>query len=123
MADIIKIFLTGRLVKDPETRTYGAQDELLCTFNVACTDGFGDKKKTLYFNCSAFKHTAKAISEGFKQGDSITIEGKPTQNKKDDKVYHGIAVSSFNYGQKKKGESSSVGSTGNNSFEDDDIPF
>ena len=95
MSDILTITLSGRLTKDPELRTHN--EKSFTTFSIACTSGYGDRAKTLFFNCTA---SGDAISKFFKKGDQIFITGEPTQNKKDKEVYHGVRVTGFTFGQK-----------------------
>lgn len=125
MSNIVKYIFDGRLASDPQTRTYGDGD-ILVSFSVASSIGWGDNEKTVYHNCTAFKHSAKYIAEHFKKGDGIFIEGEPTQNKKDDKVYYGVRVINFSHGAKKQGQASTGSkpqTQEENPFNDDDIPF
>lgn len=121
---LVKYFIEGRLTKDPELRTYGADNNSLVNINVASDIGFGDNKKTVYHQCTAFKKTADAINNNFKKGDQIIIVGTPTQNKKDDKVYHGVNIDEWSFGAKKSGASKPAESKAEeNPFNDEDIPF
>ena len=125
---LVKYIFEGRLTADPELRTYGADNNSLVNINVASDIGFGDNKKTVYHRCTAFKKTADAINNNFKQGDQIFIVGSPTQNKKDDKVYYGVNIEEWSFGSKKSG--ASTGKTepkgdapDKNPFDDSEIPF
>lgn len=121
---IVKLIADGRLIKDPVSRSYG--ESSLATFTIACDTGWGDKKKTLFFNCTAFGKTGEAIVKFLKKGDSIFIAGTPTQNKKDDKVYHGVIVNEWSFGAKKRTNAdggSHDNDVNDSPFSDDDIPF
>ena len=125
---IAKIIFDGRFIKDPEQRSYG--EKTLCSFTVASDVGWGDSKRTLFFNCTAFGKTGEAIMKFFHKGDGIFITGTPTQNKKDDKVYHGVVVNEWSFGPKKLsgeqtyGTESPVSDDVNDSpFDDTEIPF
>lgn len=125
MSDIISITATGRLTKDPEVRAYG-NDKSLTSFSIACTQGFKDNIKTVFLNCSAFGKIGEAIAKYFKKGDGIVILGEFTTNKKDDKVYHGVIVKEFVFGQKHKdssGTSQPESPQESNPFSDEEIPF
>lgn len=120
---IVVLFIEGRITKDPEL-LQTANDKTLCRVSVACDTGYGDYKSTLYFNCTAWGKTAEAIAQYCHKGDQIFIEGEPTQNKVDDKVYHGVNVKRFSFGAK-KGSSGQQQSSHDDAppFSDDDIPF
>jgi len=129
MSDIVILTVSGRLTNEPKTREYGSEGKTLTSFNVASTVGFGDNKKTLFTNCTAFGKSGEAIAKYLNKGDGITVTGEPTQNKKDDKVYHGLTVSNWTFGPKKQGSSNTGGndepprSEEDNPFSDDDIPY
>lgn len=121
---VCKYFIEGRLVKDPETFKYG-DNKRLVKINVASDLGWGDNKKTVYHNCTAFDKMAKGIIDNFKKGDQIIIEGEPTQTKNDDKWYYGVNITGWSFGAKsqnnqRKGKSDP---RDDNPFNDDEIPY
>lgn len=121
---IAKIIFDGRFIKDPEQRSYG--EKTLCSFVVASDVGWGDSKRTLFFNCTAFGKIGEAIMKFFHKGDGIFITGTPTQNKKDDKVYHGVMVNEWSFGPKKQvdtGRSEPGDDVNDSPFDDTEIPF
>lgn len=121
---IAKIIFDGRFIKDPESRSYG--ESSLATFTIVADTGWGDKKRSLFFNCTAFGKTGEAIVRFFKKGDSIFIAGTPTQNKKDDKVYHGVIVNEWSFGAKKRTDAdggSHDNDVNDSPFDDSEIPF
>lgn len=69
------VSLTGRLTRDPEPR-YTAGNVLMVTFNIAVDDGFGDKRKSYFFNCVAWRATADYIARNVHKGDLVAIDGK-----------------------------------------------
>ena len=72
-----KINIFGRLTKDPESFTAPNGIDL-CNFSVA-SNGRG-KDKTDFFNCVAFRETAKNILTYCKKGDRINIAGSMEMN-------------------------------------------
>lgn len=125
---VVVYIIEGRLTADPEKRTYGADDKSLVTINVASDIGFGDNKKTVFHRCTAFGKSADAIANNFHKGDQIIVQGSPTQNKKEDKVYYGVNINEWSFGAKKSGTASTSkpeaqGSFEENPFDDDSIPF
>lgn len=122
---IISITIDGRLTKEPAQKSYG-EGKSLTAFSVACSTGFGDNKKTLFFDCSAFGKTGDAIAKYCNKGDQIIVQGTISQNKKDDKVYWNIRVSEFSFGQRKGDGTKSTDDNetpNDNPFNDDDIQF
>ena len=122
---LVLYVIEGRLTKDPEKRTYGVDNKTLATIDVASDIGFGDNKKTVYHRCTAFGKSAEALINHVHKGDQRFIEGEPTQNKKDDKIYYGVNITNWSFGAKKSGTSSAGSSSKpeDNPFNDDDIPF
>ncbi len=71
-----KIFLAGRLTRDPELKT--TQSGLtVCSIDIAIDRrGTKDKDKiTDFFHCTAWRQTAEFITAHFKKGSAIFIEG------------------------------------------------
>lgn len=121
MSDILSITLSGRLTKDPELKYHN--DKAICTISLACTDGFGDKAKTLFFNCTCWGARGESLNKHNKKGDQIFITGRPTQNKHDDKVYHGVTIDDWVFGQRAGSKSDSKSSDDAPPYDDDDIPY
>lgn len=72
---INRIMLTGRLTREPEPR-YTAGNTLMVTLNLAVDDGFGDKRKTFFFNAVAWRQTAEYIVRNAHKGDLVAVTGK-----------------------------------------------
>ena len=64
----------GNLTRDPEFKTSGGTD--FAKFGVAVNDGFGDKEKACFWDCTAFGKTAGAIYDHLKKGDQALFEGR-----------------------------------------------
>lgn len=93
-----KVFIDGRLTKDPDLKTYGADNKSYCTFTVAVNrDLSKDQRETIKSNpdnhgiqtadfifCTAFGYNADFISEWFSKGKPILIEGKLSSWSKED---------------------------------------
>ena len=128
MSDILTMYGAGRLTKDPEVMSYGT-GKSFTKLSIACSLGFGEYAQTYFVNATAFGKTGENINKYFKKGDQIIFQGTPQQNKKDDKVYHGVVISSFAFGQKKgegkqsASEKSSTPQEQESPFDDNDIPF
>ncbi|KKL76891.1 hypothetical protein LCGC14_2040300, partial [marine sediment metagenome] len=64
-----KVILLGNLTEDPEVKSY--QDNSFTVFCVAVQDGYGDKKKTFFFDCIASGKTGENIAKFFEKGKPI----------------------------------------------------
>ena len=73
-----KIFLQGRLTRDPELRRTGS-GTAVTSFSLACDRDFksqsGDKK-TDFIEVVAWKNTAEFVSKYFSKGRMAVVEGR-----------------------------------------------
>ena len=69
-----KIFLQGRLTKDPEIRLTSKNDKV-ARFTIAVDRDF-NREETDFINCVAFKATAAFIESYFTKGDMILVSGR-----------------------------------------------
>jgi len=70
-----KIILAGNLTRDPEL-SYTPSQTPVCKFGIAVNKKFGDKEKTCFVECTAFKSVAENIQKFFAKGRNIFIEGE-----------------------------------------------
>ena len=79
---MLSTFGQVRLVKDPELKEVNEKFSV-AEFSVAVNDKVGkDKEATSsFFDCKAFNHTAKFITNYFKKGDGIMMVGTPKQER------------------------------------------
>lgn len=69
-----KVFITGNLTRDPElTETAGGVQ--VCRFSVAVNRGYGDDRATDFYNVTAWRKTAEAVSRYTRKGSKIAICG------------------------------------------------
>lgn len=86
-----KITLIGRLGRDPESK-YLQNGTEVSNFSVAADEGYGEKKRTTWFNCSTYGKTAEAVRNHLGKGDLVYVSGAMTENRKDDKSYWRVQV-------------------------------
>lgn len=103
-----KVFLSGRLVRDPELKTTG-NGKSLCTFSIANDIRYGENKKTGFFRVKAWGNQANVIASYCKTGHQLFITGRLDHNTwKDDKGGNRSEVSvileHFDFGQKPRQE-------------------
>lgn len=69
---INKVFLMGRLTRDPELRHTGTGTPVT-TFTIAIDNGYGDNRQTDFINCVAWNKTAEFVTKYFTKGKMIVI--------------------------------------------------
>ena len=130
------ITIAGRLGKDAETRNTQAGDQVT-GFTVAVDEGFGDKKRTLWFDCSFWGKRGAAVAQYLTKGSSVTVSGELSTREYEGKTYltvraHDLTLQGGNSqsGQRDSGQSQQGGSggysappTGGVPDMDDEIPF
>ena len=68
----------GRLGKDPDLRE-GARSPM-GLFSIGVDTGWGDRKRTSWWNCSIFGKKAEVVAKNFRRGDPIIVYGTPYEN-------------------------------------------
>ncbi len=124
-----KVILLGNLTADPEVKTH--RENSFTVFTVAVPDGYGDKKKTYFFDCIASGKTGENIAKYFEKGKPILVEGKLYTRKNEDSGYkeNKISIYSFSFingggdGKKKKKNTKKPREEETNDYDDDDVPF
>ena len=74
----------GRLTAEPELKFTQSGKEVL-SFSLAVDSGYGEKKKTDFITCVAWEGTAKFISQWFRKGSLLLVEGALRTRKYTDK--------------------------------------
>ena len=67
--------ILGNTGREPEMKFLPSGDPV-CTFSVAVSDGYGDKKKTIWVKVSAWGKTAEAVNNYLHKGDKVLCSGK-----------------------------------------------
>ena len=78
-----RVFIKGKLVRDPTFKTVGAKNTALCEFTIACTDKRDpkNKDKVYYAECVAWDKLAEIISKYCVKGQEILIVGRNATEK------------------------------------------
>ncbi|MBN7755451.1 single-stranded DNA-binding protein [Nitratireductor aquimarinus] len=120
------IVIAGRLTRDAELRRTQAGDAVL-GFSVAVDDGYGERKKTLFFDCSLFGKRGQSLEDHMRKGSQVTVSGDFSTREHDGKSYMQIRVSDLTLQGGKPSEGRArqepEGSYGAQSGLDDEIPF
>lgn len=118
-----KIFLKGRISQDLNIKDL--QNGKVLNFNVAVNE----KDKTNFFTCVAWNKQAEFISNYFKKGQEILIEGRLETRKYEDKTYTEIITEQIEFCGSKTSENETRGDfiekTRNDiaKLNEDDLPF
>lgn len=72
---MIVITATGRVGKDAELRSLNSGDKIL-SFSVGSDIGYGDKKQTIWLDCSIFGARGEKLAQFLTKGTSVTVIGE-----------------------------------------------
>ena len=88
------IAISGRLTGAPELRHTGKGTAVACG-NITVDDGYGDNKKTYFFEYNAWGKCGEFLHQYAAKGMAVTMQGKLTQqswNGKDGKQYSKVVL-------------------------------
>lgn len=127
------ISIAGTLGRDAEVRQAGDND--VCSFSVAVDDGFGDNKKTLWFDVARWGKGAAGLARVLVKGSRVAVSGDLSMKESNGKTYlqvraNSVTILSTPEGGKRREPDGSRGSSQQrtSSFADElddsiDIPF
>ena len=70
--------MSGRITKEIELK-YTQTGKAHINFSLAVDSGWGDNKKTLWLNCTAWEKTAEVMASNLGKGRKILVEGELDQ--------------------------------------------
>lgn len=85
------VTIAGRLGKDAELRRAQSGDPVL-SFSVAVDDGYGQNKRTLWFDCSVWGKRGEALSAHLTKGSAVTVSGDLSTREYEGKTYLTVRV-------------------------------
>lgn len=80
------ITIAGRIGKDAETRTTQGGDQVT-GFTVAVDEGFGDKKRTIWFDVAFWGKRGASVAPHLTKGGSVTVTGDLSTREYEGKTY------------------------------------
>ena len=83
MSDINTVLVSGRLVRDVETRTVG--ENSLSRFSLASNRKFGEKEQTLFLDIDAWGKTGEFAAKHLRKGSAVLVTGNLREDKWTDK--------------------------------------
>lgn len=128
------ITIFGGITRDATVRTTQAGDRVT-GFSVAVSEGFGDSKRTLYFDCSLWGGRGEKLSQYLTKGSRVCVSGDLSTREHDGKTYLTIRASEVTLGGSGQRDESqgrddggrqskpSGGFGGGGHAMDDEIPF
>jgi single-strand DNA-binding protein len=72
---MIVLTATGRVGKDAELRSTQSGDKIL-SFSVGSDIGFGDRKQTIWLDCSIWGQRGEKLAQYITKGSSVTVIGE-----------------------------------------------
>jgi len=105
------ITIAGNIGKDAEVRNAGQSQ--VTGWTVAVDDGFGDKKRTIWFDCNWWGSRGVKVSEFIRKGEKVTVSGELSTREHDGKTYLTVNVNDVKLQGGNSGGGSSQQSGGN----------
>lgn len=122
--------VTGNLGRDAEVRQAG--NSTVCSFSVAMTAGYGDKKQTIWLDCSLWgKQAEGSLPSYLTKGQQVAVSGELSTREHEGKTYLQLRVNTIDLiGKREDGQQRQSApqhthpqsSPAAGSF-DDDVPF
>lgn len=124
------ITIAGNIGKSAELRSTGGGDKV-AGFSVAVDDGFGDKKRTLWFDVSIWGKRAETLAPMLVKGGKVCVSGDLSTREHDGKTYltvraNDVTLQSAKQGggdERPQGDRREEPKGGGRSDMDDEIPF
>ena len=80
------ITVAGGITKDAEVRSTQGGDKVT-GFSVAVSDGFGDAKRTLYFDCTLWGNRGEKLAPYLTKGSKVCVSGELSTREHNGKTY------------------------------------
>lgn len=116
--------VVGRVGKDAVTRQAG--DQKVTSFSLAVDSGYGDRKQTLWLDCSGWGKRFEGVASYLVKGAQIAAHGELGTREHEGKTYLTLKLADLTL-VGGKAERPSVGkstnSAKNDDFEDSSVPF
>lgn len=79
------ITIFGGIGKDAQTRQAG--DQRVTSFSVAVDEGFGDKKRTIWFDCSLWGNRGDKLAQYLTKGSRAAVTGELSTREHEGRTY------------------------------------
>lgn len=71
-----RIFISGRVVKDPELRMTAGKGTPVATTSIAVNDGYGENKKTYFIPIVVWGKQGESFANNVLKGQKVWVNGK-----------------------------------------------
>lgn len=121
-----KIILIGNLGHDPSAKDVNGKN--CVSFSLGVPQGYGDKKTTIWFNCSAWEKTADICKQYLSKGSKVFILGELTpprvyaDRQGNNQVGLNVTIRDLQM-LTPKGEQQQSRQPSDSGFNSDDVPF
>jgi len=112
----------GRVGKDPAKLRYTQGGDAVAGWSIAVDSGFGDKKQTLWIDCSLWGKRAEKVAEYITAGSQIGVSGELGQREHEGKKYLTLRVAEVTLIGKRQDKPEARTSAPADDFADDDVP-
>jgi len=125
------VSIAGRIGKGAETRRTQNGDAVT-SFSVAVDDGYGERKSTIWFDCSLWGKRGESLANHLTKGTAVSLSGDLGKREHEGKTYLTVRVNELTLqgGGERKAEQSAQkqqsygdASGGNAPDLNDEIPF
>jgi single-strand DNA-binding protein len=118
-----QITIAGGIGKDAVIRRTNDGDAIT-GFSVGVNDGYGDKKRTIWFDCSIFGKRGEKLADYLTKGSRVVVSGEFGTREYEGKTYFTVRVNEIELmGGGERKEESRVDHNAIGSKLDDEIPF
>jgi single-strand DNA-binding protein len=117
--------IAGNIGKSAELRNTGNGDTV-AGFSVAVDDGFGDKKRTLWFDCSIWGKRAETLAPMLTKGGKVCVTGDLSTREHEGKTYLTLRAADVTLQSARQDDAPRTEAPARRSIHDDlngDIPF
>lgn len=85
------VSIAGRIGKSAETRRTQNGDPVT-SFSVAVDDGYGERKSTMWFDCSLWGNRGNNLAQHLTKGTAVSLSGELGKREHEGKTYLTIRV-------------------------------
>jgi len=90
------ITIAGNIGRDAVVRTTG-QGKKVAGFSVAVDDGFGESKRTLWFDCAIWGERGEKMAPHLTKGSKITVSGDLSTREHEGRTYLTVRVNELDF--------------------------
>lgn len=90
------ITIHGNVGKDAQVRQVGSSSVM--SFSVGVSDGFGDKKRTIWYDVTVWGDRAEKLARHITKGKKVVVVGEHSDREHNGKTYHTVKAYDIEFG-------------------------